>query len=88
MQSDFMDKVPSADEVLREVSRIKSVVTEAVEDGFKSALKAVDRGRDVAEDAIDDTRHALKKHPQAMGIAFAAGVLFGGMVLWAVTRRS
>jgi ElaB/YqjD/DUF883 family membrane-anchored ribosome-binding protein len=87
MQVDIMDKVPSADEVLHEVSRIKSIMTEAVEDGFKSAMKAINQSRDAAEDAIDDTRHAIKRHPQAMGIAFAAGMLLGGVALWAVTRR-
>jgi len=87
MEVDIMDKVPSADEVLHEVSRIKSIMTDAVEDGFKSAMKAINQSRDAAEDAIDDTRHAIKRHPQAMGIAFAVGVLLGGAALWAVTRR-
>lgn len=87
MQLDIMDKMPSGDDVLREISRIRSIATEAVEDGVKSALKAINQGRDVAEDAIDDTRRALKRHPRAMGIAFVAGALVGGILLWAGMRR-
>lgn len=87
MNTDFMDKAPSAADVMREVSRLKDTITEAVDDGFRAAMKAVDQGRDMAEDAFDDARRVWRRNPQAMGIAFAAGLIVGGFALWALRRR-
>jgi ElaB/YqjD/DUF883 family membrane-anchored ribosome-binding protein len=76
------------DDVLREVSRIKSVVTDAVDDGVQSALKAVKQGRDAAGDAIHDARYAIKRNPlQAVGIVFAAGVMIGSVITWLSSHR-
>jgi ElaB/YqjD/DUF883 family membrane-anchored ribosome-binding protein len=87
MPATLLEK-PIAEDALREVSRIKSLVTEAVEDGVRTALRAVKRGRHVAEDAIDDARHSVKQQPlQAIGIVFAAGVLLGSVITWAAARR-
>lgn len=87
MQPDIMDKMPSGDDIMREVSRLRSTITEAVDDGFRSAVKAVEQGRDLAEDAIDDARRAIKRHPQAMGMAFVVGLLLGGVAIWTIKRR-
>ena len=88
MPADFLDKAPSVDEVLREVSRLKSVVTEAVDEGFKTAMKTVKQGREAAEDAIDDSRRYVKQNPfEALGIIFAVGVLTGAVLTWANGRR-
>ena len=43
MASSILEKQASVEDVLREVSRLKSVVTEAVEDGVQSAVKALSR---------------------------------------------
>jgi len=83
-----MEKAPSVEDVFREVSRIKTVVSEAVEDGVKSALKAIKQGRDTAEDVLDDAKHTVKQKPfEAMGIVFAVGVLTGACLTWVSTRR-
>ena len=88
MAVEILEKQTSVDDVLREVSRIKSIVTDAVDDGVRSALKAVKQGRDVAGDAIHDARYAIKRNPlQAMGIVFAAGVMIGSIVTWLSARR-
>lgn len=91
MASDLRDKleVPATlGDVLDEVSRIRTVVTDAVDDGFKSAVKAIKQGRTAAEDAIDDARRAVRKNPvQAVGVVFAAGLLTGFLVGWLGTRR-
>ena len=77
----------SVEEALREVSRIKSIVTEAVEDGVKSAMKAIKQGRYAAEDMIGDARHTVRKRPfQSIGVVFAAGVLTGALVGWLASR--
>ena len=84
---DALEMPVSIDETLREVSRIKSMVTEAVEDGVKSAVKAIKQGRYAAEDMIGDARHTVRRRPfQAMGVVFAAGVLTGALVGWLSSR--
>lgn len=85
--SDVLEIPASVEEALREVSRIKTVVTEAVEDGVKSAMKAIKQGRYAAEDMIGDARHTVRRRPfQAMGVVFAAGVLTGALVGWLAAR--
>jgi ElaB/YqjD/DUF883 family membrane-anchored ribosome-binding protein len=88
MPPEILEKVGSVDDVLREVSKIKSIITDAVEDGVKSAVHALKKGRHAAEDAIDDARHTVKQRPfQAMGVVFAAGFLTGSILGWLGSRR-
>jgi ElaB/YqjD/DUF883 family membrane-anchored ribosome-binding protein len=81
MSSEIFDKfdVPATvGDVLREVSKIKATVTEAVEEGMESAVRAIKQGRNAAEDVIDDARRSVKRNPfQAVGVVFAVGVLVG-----------
>ena len=89
MSSSLLEKQASVEDVLREVSRLKSVVTEAVEEGVEICGKALKQGRDAAEDVIYDARHTVKQKPlQSMGVVFAAGVLAGSLLAWLSTRRS
>jgi ElaB/YqjD/DUF883 family membrane-anchored ribosome-binding protein len=89
MASSLLEKQASVEDVLREVSRLKSVVTEAVEEGVQTAVKALKQGRSAAEDVIYDARHTVKQKPlQAVGVVFAAGLLAGSMIGWLSTRRS
>jgi ElaB/YqjD/DUF883 family membrane-anchored ribosome-binding protein len=88
MSRDLLEKAPSVEDVFREVSRMKSVVSEAVEDGVKSAVKAIRQGRDAADDILDDAKHRIKQRPfDAMGVVFAVGVLTGACLTWVGTRR-
>jgi ElaB/YqjD/DUF883 family membrane-anchored ribosome-binding protein len=90
MSENIFDKLEmpaTVEDVLREVSKIKTTVTEAVDDGVKSAVRTLRQGRDAAEDAIDDARRTVKRNPlQSIGVAFAVGVL-AGCVLSLVGRR-
>ena len=87
MPTDVLPIPASVEEVLREVSKIKTVVTEAVEDGMKSAVKAIKQGRYTAEDMIGEARHTVKQRPfQSIGVVFAAGVLTGALVGWLASR--
>lgn len=64
-------------------------VTDRLEDGVRSARRAVRHGRDTVEDIIEDAQHAVKRNPfGAVGIAFAAGILAGGVATWLGFRRS
>lgn len=89
MSPSLLEKQASVDDILREVSKLKAVVTDAVEEGVESAVKALKQGRDVAEDAIYEARRTVKQKPfQAMGVVFAAGVLTGSLVAWLSSRRN
>ena len=88
MPMDLLDKSATIDDVLREVSKIKSIVTDAVDDGVKSAIKAIKNGRHAAEDVLDEAEHAIKRRPfEAMGVFFAAGVVTGSLLTWIGSRR-
>ena len=88
MPMDLLDKSATIDDVLREVSKIKSIVTDAVDDGVKSAMKAIKNGRHAAEDVLDEAEHTIKRRPfEAMGVFFAAGVVTGGLLTWIGSRR-
>ena len=56
MPVEVLQKIPAVDDVMDQVSRMKSVITEAVDDGIKSATRAIRQGRRVAEDAVDDAK--------------------------------
>lgn len=89
MATDFMEKSSATvDDVFREVTRFKGMVTEAVEEGVESAMRALEQGRDAANDAIVDARRAIKRNPlQAAGIVFAAGIVIGTLFAWVSTSR-
>jgi ElaB/YqjD/DUF883 family membrane-anchored ribosome-binding protein len=88
MPADILEKPATVEDVAREVSKIRSIVTDAVEDGVRSARQAIKHGRYAAEDVIEEAQHAVKQRPlPAMGIAFAAGVLAGGFLAWIGFRR-
>ena len=88
MPSEVLEMPAAVEEALREVSRVKAVVTEAVEDGVKSAMKTIKQGRYAAEDMIGDARHTVRRRPfQAVGVVFAAGVLTGTLIGWLASRR-
>jgi ElaB/YqjD/DUF883 family membrane-anchored ribosome-binding protein len=81
MAVDLLEKQAAVEDLLNEVSRIKTIVTEAVDEGVQSALRAVKQGREVAEDTIHDARYAIKRNPfQAMGIVLAAGIAIGSLL--------
>lgn len=89
MATEFIEKSSATvDDVLREVTRFKGMVTEAVEEGVESAVRAIERGRDAANDAITDARRVIKRNPmQAAGIIFAAGIVLGTLLTWTTSRR-
>ncbi len=88
MLANVAEKPATAENPLREVSKIRSMVTDAVEDGVRSASQAIRHGRYAAEDAIEEAKHTVKHRPiQAMGAVFAAGVLAGTFLTLIGLRR-
>lgn len=71
------------------LAEVKYRFTDRLEDGVRSARQAVKHGRYAVEDIIEDAQHAVKQKPfGALGIAFAAGILAGGVATWLGFRRS
>jgi len=88
MLANVSEKPATVESPLREVSKIRSIVTDAVEVGVRSASQAIKHGRYAAEDAIEEAKHTVKQRPlQAMGTVFAAGVLAGTFLTWIGYRR-
>ena len=88
MPTDTLEKPAAVEDALREVSKIRSIVTDAVEDSIRSANQAIRHGRHAAEDVIEEAKHTVKQKPlQSIGTVFAAGVLAGGLLTWIGFRR-
>jgi len=88
MRANLLEKPARVEDALREVDKIRAVVTDAVEDGVRSASHAIRHGRYAAEDVIEEARHTVKQRPfQVMGIVFAAGVLAGSFLTWIGSHR-
>jgi ElaB/YqjD/DUF883 family membrane-anchored ribosome-binding protein len=68
MPANVSERPETVENPLREVSKIRSMVTDAVEDGVRSASQAIRHGRYAAEDAIEEAKHTVKQRPlQAIG---------------------
>ena len=88
MPANVSERPETVENPFREVSKIRSMVTDAVADGVRSASQAIRHGRYAAEDAIEEAKHTVKQRPlQAMGTVFAAGVLAGTFLTWIGFRR-
>jgi ElaB/YqjD/DUF883 family membrane-anchored ribosome-binding protein len=88
MAQTILDNQATVDDIFREVNRIKTVVTDAVDDGVQSAIRAMKQGREVAEDAVHDARYAIKRNPlQSAGILLGVGILLGGIITFLAARR-
>jgi len=89
MQPEVLKNMPTSDEARRQVSKVRSIVSEAVEDSMRSAERAIKHGRLAAEDLIDEAEHRVKQQPfRSVGVAFSAGVLAGTLLTWIrLTRR-
>jgi ElaB/YqjD/DUF883 family membrane-anchored ribosome-binding protein len=70
-----------------EVSKARTLVEDAVEDGKRKAQRIVRRGYVTAEDYVEDTTYYIKRHPwQAMAIALGVGAGAGLLAGWFCTR--
>jgi len=83
MPANVLEKAPALEDAYRTVSKMKTAVSDAVEDGVRSANQAIRQTRHAAEDTIQDVKHTVRQKPfESVGIAFAAGVLSGGLFTW------
>jgi hypothetical protein len=75
-------------EAARSTSRAASAVADAFEDGVGAAKRVAQHSSDAATELVEDTRKHLRRHPIKTGAAiFAAGILAGSAICWALRRR-
>ena len=66
----------------REASRLRGVVTEAVDESLVNARRAARRGYNSAEDLIEEASHEIKRHPlRAVLCSLAIGALIGWLLI-------
>lgn len=66
----------------REASRLRAVVTDAVDDSLVNARRAARRGYNSAEDLIEEASHEIKRHPlRSVLCALALGALAGWLLI-------
>ena len=81
-----LDAVRHAAHVSHEAKLLKSIATDAVEDGIhaaKRALKNVKRSVERVEDFTAETAHSIKRQPlKSIAIAAGLGLAVGTLVGW------
>ena len=88
METAALEKDAPLENAVREVSKVRNIVADAMEEGVRSASQAIRHGRRAAEDAVEEVKYTVKQRPfEAVGLAFAAGVLAGGFLIWIGLRR-
>ena len=60
MSADTLKVQPAVEDAFYEAAKIKSMVTDAVEDDVRTALKTIKEGCHVTEDVIGEARHTTK----------------------------
>jgi ElaB/YqjD/DUF883 family membrane-anchored ribosome-binding protein len=85
MKAEVLDKAievgAAVAQMRAESGRIKEAVADAVEDGLRTARRAVKRGRRVSEDLVGDAEYQVKQHPlSALGVSFGIGFGLGAVI--------
>jgi ElaB/YqjD/DUF883 family membrane-anchored ribosome-binding protein len=88
MPADILEKAAKVEDVVSEISNIKSGFSDAVEGGLRSARQAMKHASYAAEDVLEEAEHSIKQRPwETVGISFAAGLLIGTCLTWLGLRR-
>ena len=74
----LVDQAGNIGDTVRRASKFTSDVADGVQQGLNSAKSAVQDGRDVVEDFIDDTARRVKRSPiESILLSLTAGVAIG-----------
>jgi hypothetical protein len=75
-------------ESIRKLTRATSAMADVIDEGVGVIKHAVKRSGDAAEELMDDANQRVKRHPTAtMATTFTLGVIVGGIIGWAVSRK-
>jgi ElaB/YqjD/DUF883 family membrane-anchored ribosome-binding protein len=75
------------EEMAQSASRLKSSVSDAVEDNIHRVRRAAKRGWHSAQDLVDNADYRVRRHPfEAVAITAGTGFAIGFLVGWAINR--
>lgn len=78
-----VDTVRQAAHVAHEAGLLKTLATDAVEDGVHATKRAITRGVHDLEDLRESAAHRVKRAPLlTVSLAVAGGILFGVALGW------
>jgi ElaB/YqjD/DUF883 family membrane-anchored ribosome-binding protein len=88
MLASVVERATPVEDVLRNVTPLRPVITDAVKAGVRSVKRTIRHGRYAADDAIEEAQHQIKHRPfQAIGAAFLVGALAAGFTALLLSRR-
>ncbi len=89
MPESVLDQINELDtaRASKEAQRLKEIISDAVEDGLRTARRTMKQGQEFAEETMDEALHTVKKYPMqtvavTFGVALAAGLFLG----WLASR--
>jgi ElaB/YqjD/DUF883 family membrane-anchored ribosome-binding protein len=75
-------------ETAEEAARLRSAVVHAIEDGVENARRIAKRGKNIAEDVIDDAETSVRHHPlTTVGVATLSAFTVGALVGFLLGRK-
>ena len=75
-------------ETAEEAARLRDAVVAAIEDGIDDARRMAKRGRNIAEDVIEDAEKNVRRHPlTTVGAATAGAFAIGALVGFLLGRK-
>ena len=91
MKAEVLDRVTDLSGVAAQlqagVTRMQEAVADAVEDGIATTKRSLKRGRQAAEDLVDDAEHYVKRHPlSTLGMSFGVGMGLGAVIGFLLSR--
>jgi ElaB/YqjD/DUF883 family membrane-anchored ribosome-binding protein len=81
------DKTLNLAHLKHEVTKAKVLIDDVLEDSKRKAARMMKRGVVAAEEYVEDTTYAIKRHPwQSVGAAFGLGTGLGILTGWLMMR--
>ncbi len=75
-------------ETAEEAARLRDAVIHAIEDGIEEARRMAKRGKNVAQEVMDDAEANVRHHPlTTVGVAAIGAFVAGGLVGFLLGRK-
>jgi ElaB/YqjD/DUF883 family membrane-anchored ribosome-binding protein len=82
-----LEEEEMAKRIEKGIEDAKAAISETLEDGKAAAERLLKQGRYAMEDGLSELTHNVKRHPLSfLGLAFAAGAVFGALLSLAAHR--
>ncbi len=75
-------------ETAEEAARLRDAVIHAIEDGIDEARRMAKRGKNVAQEVMDDAESNVRHHPlTTVGVATLGAFVIGGLFGFLLARK-